>query len=247
MVPANLQSFSSLNPGVEFEGYFNRDSLKYIDIYGISEAQTVIRGTLRYKGTCRILQAMYKLGLLSAKESQRLTNDAASMRWQDLMAILISQTDVRASDICSSVYEAVGRDDQVFKAIEELRLLSDDPVDLVGSPLNALCTHLERLLTYDSGERDAIFLHHLIGIEWPDKQVETRHIDLSMYGAPHGFSAMAQTVGKPAAIAVKLILNGDINKHGIVTPTTADIYKPILETLKGEGIEAATKIHKGIH
>ena len=49
MVPANLQSFSNLNPGVEFEGYFNRDSLKYIDIYGISEAQTVIRGTLRYK------------------------------------------------------------------------------------------------------------------------------------------------------------------------------------------------------
>ena len=39
-------------------------------------------------------------------------------------------------------------------------------------------------------------------------QVETRHIDLSMYGAPHGFTAMAQTVGKPAAIASKMILNG---------------------------------------
>ena len=55
--------------------------------------------------------------------------------------------------------------------VARLRLLSEDPVDLVGSPLNALCAHLERLLTYDPGERDAIFLHHLIGIEWPDKQV----------------------------------------------------------------------------
>ncbi len=54
-----------------------------------------------------------------------------------------------------------------------LRLLSDDPVDMVGSPLDALCAHLERLLVYEPGERDAIFLHHFIGIEWPDKQVNT--------------------------------------------------------------------------
>lgn len=49
MTPENLQSFSNLHPSVEFNGYFNRDSLKYIDIYGIPEAQTVTRGTLRYK------------------------------------------------------------------------------------------------------------------------------------------------------------------------------------------------------
>lgn len=31
------------------EGYPNRDSVKYLDVYGIPEASTVIRGTLRYK------------------------------------------------------------------------------------------------------------------------------------------------------------------------------------------------------
>ncbi len=49
MTPENLQSFNNLLPNVNFDGYFNRDSLKYIDVYGIPEAQTVIRGTLRYK------------------------------------------------------------------------------------------------------------------------------------------------------------------------------------------------------
>lgn len=31
------------------EGYPNRDSLKYRDLYGIPEAHTVLRGTLRYQ------------------------------------------------------------------------------------------------------------------------------------------------------------------------------------------------------
>lgn len=109
------------------------------------------------------------------------------------MAVLISQTDVREADMHSSVYEAIGRDDVALKAFEEyvltndydschdvlqysLRLLSDDPVDLVGSPLDALCNHLERLLAYQPGERDAVYLHHFIGIEWPDKQVSTKYI-----------------------------------------------------------------------
>ena len=50
-------------------------------------------------------------------------------------------------------------------------LLSDELVDLAGSPLDALCSHLQKKLQYKPGERDAIYLHHFIGIEWPDKKV----------------------------------------------------------------------------
>ena len=49
MDPANMKSFDNLLPGVEMEGYFNRDSTKYVDIYDIHDARTVVRGTLRYK------------------------------------------------------------------------------------------------------------------------------------------------------------------------------------------------------
>ena len=38
-----------LYPDLELEGFPNRDSTKYVDIYGIPEAHTVMRGTLRYK------------------------------------------------------------------------------------------------------------------------------------------------------------------------------------------------------
>ena len=37
-------------PGFHLEGYPNRDSTIYGELYGISEASTIVRGTLRYKG-----------------------------------------------------------------------------------------------------------------------------------------------------------------------------------------------------
>jgi saccharopine dehydrogenase (NADP+, L-glutamate forming) len=41
----------------ELEVYPNRDSISYIDIYGIPEASTMYRGTFRYKGWCETLDA----------------------------------------------------------------------------------------------------------------------------------------------------------------------------------------------
>ena len=40
---------TSVMQGVEFEGIYNRDSIKYIDLYKIPEVYTLLRGTLRYK------------------------------------------------------------------------------------------------------------------------------------------------------------------------------------------------------
>lgn len=37
-------------PGFAFEGFPNRDSTKYSSLYGIEDAHTMFRGTLRYKG-----------------------------------------------------------------------------------------------------------------------------------------------------------------------------------------------------
>ena len=49
-----LDSVSPMDflPGFSLEGYPNRDSTIYGDLYGIREAHTILRGTLRYKGIC---------------------------------------------------------------------------------------------------------------------------------------------------------------------------------------------------
>ena len=46
-----------------FEGYYNRDSLVYKELYNLKEAETVIRGTIRFKGFAFIFQCFKHLGM----------------------------------------------------------------------------------------------------------------------------------------------------------------------------------------
>ena len=55
--------------GFALEGLPNRDSLSYIDQYGLStDIKTMFRGTLRYKGFSSLLSCFNQLGFLSNVE-----------------------------------------------------------------------------------------------------------------------------------------------------------------------------------
>lgn len=49
---------------------------------------------------------------------------------------------------------------------------------------------------------------------------------------------MALTVGFPAAIAAKMVLDGEIQQRGVLLPFTPDIYLPMLSRLQAEGLQA---------
>lgn len=53
-----------------------------------------------------------------------------------------------------------------------------------------------------------IILRNDVGLRHPTGELETKHISLVVYGDPNGFSAMAKTVGYPAAIAARMVLDG---------------------------------------
>jgi alpha-aminoadipic semialdehyde synthase len=53
------------HPSLNLEGYYNRDSLKYKDIYNLKHAKSVIRGIIRYQGFCFIIQCFKYLNLFS--------------------------------------------------------------------------------------------------------------------------------------------------------------------------------------
>jgi saccharopine dehydrogenase-like NADP-dependent oxidoreductase len=57
------------------------------------------------------------------------------------------------------------------------------------------------------------------------------------YGDPKSYSAMAKTVGFPAAIAVRLLLDGVISQKGVIAPMDKAVYEPILYALENEGIK----------
>lgn len=57
-------------------------------------------------------------------------------------------------------------------------------------------------------ERDVVILRHELDIAWNGGQNERREITMVEYGDGKGTTAMARTVGLPAAIAAKMVLDG---------------------------------------
>uniref|UniRef100_A0A8C2Q3B3 Aminoadipate-semialdehyde synthase n=1 Tax=Cyprinus carpio TaxID=7962 RepID=A0A8C2Q3B3_CYPCA len=91
------------------------------------------------------------------------------------------------------------------------------------------------------GERDMIVMRNDVGIRHPTGELETKHISLVVYGDPDGYSAMAKTVGYPAAIAARMVLNDELTTKGLVVPMTKNIYSPLLKRLQEEGLQCITK------
>ena len=68
-------------PGLNLEGYSNRDSLHYLKEYGIESATTCMRGTLRYKGYADCLIGLIKLGMLQPTPHPALHPDGPDLTW----------------------------------------------------------------------------------------------------------------------------------------------------------------------
>jgi saccharopine dehydrogenase (NADP+, L-glutamate forming)/spermidine synthase len=214
-------------PGMgTFEGYPNRDSLSYIDIYNISETKTMLRGTFRNLGWCGTLDKIADLGLLDIEE-----RSLEGMTYASLMRELTSTSD---SDVKPAVAKAcnIEPDDSIITRLEWLGLFEEKQIPTgTNTILDALCNLFEEKLQYAPGERDMIVMHHEFIAEYPDKmqKITSTLID---YGIPNGDSSMSRTVALPVAIASKMILDGKITLTGVHRPIIPEIYEPILKELE---------------
>ena len=91
-------------------------------------------------------------------------------------------------------------------------------------------------LQYAPGERDMVVLQHVIDAVAADGRPERITSTLIDYGIPGGDSSMARTVGLPAAAGARLVLEGRIASRGVLVPVIPEIYGPILEELRAQGI-----------
>uniref|UniRef100_A0A672H534 Uncharacterized protein n=1 Tax=Salarias fasciatus TaxID=181472 RepID=A0A672H534_SALFA len=216
-----MDSCSSMDflPGFSLEGFPNRDSTKYAEQYGIQSAHTLIRGTLRFKQPQKAAAHLFRFsqGRVGRRRRRRRHNAAPP-----LCTALI-----RPCEGCKDVF------------VSRFGMLSDEPVPHADSVLTALTRHLEDKLSF--GERDMIILRNDVGIRHPSGELETKHLGLVVYGEPNGFSAMAKTVGYPAAIAARMVLDGEITSKGLVVPMTKEVYGPALARLKEEGLFFSSK------
>ncbi|MCF6274616.1 MAG: saccharopine dehydrogenase NADP-binding domain-containing protein [Robiginitomaculum sp.] len=215
--------------GLDLECYPNRNSLLYKDIYGIPEVSTLIRGTLRYPGFCQIMQLAKALGLFGMDASLTQAND-----WYAFIRQLNSATELENHKINAN--------STAWAALEWLGVFSDERLPEGASPLDKFCVLLLEKLSYLDGEKDMIILQHKFIIKRADGTKIYKSARLKSIGAANGFSAMAATVGYPAAMAAQLIADGVIEQTGLLLPVTKNIYTPLLEMLAQENIEFIEQI-----
>lgn len=215
----------------DFEGYPNRDSLSYMKPYGIEGTRTMFRGTLRNVGWCDTLRKIADLGLLD--EAPR--SDLEGATWADLTRKLTGSRGDLRTDLAAFLNVAV--DSKIISDLTWLGLLGDDPLPAgVDSPIDILCARMMAKMQYAPGERDLLIMQHQFLAEYPDRR-EKITSTLVDFGIPGGDSSMARTVGLPAAIGVRLVLEGTINLTGVQVPVVPEIYEPVLAELEALGIK----------
>jgi saccharopine dehydrogenase-like NADP-dependent oxidoreductase len=225
--------------GVEtsLEGYPNRDSMPYTEPYGIDPRDVMFRGTLRFPGWCATMKQVARIGWLRTDGIDGLEGKT----FADLTAQLIGADDT--SDLAAKVASHLGIevDGSEISRMEWLGLLGDGPLPGPEAPVDILTAHMLEKMSYNEGERDMLVLQHTFVAEFPER---TEHITSTMidFGIPGGDSSMNRTVGLPAAVAVRFILEGRFSEPGVKVPVMRDFYEPALEELERLGIQFTEQV-----
>ncbi len=213
------------------EGYPNRDSMPYTSVYGIDPRDVMFRGTLRYPGWCAAMKQVARIGWLRTDGIDGLQ----SKTFADLTAILIGADGTSGLRERVASHLGIAADGPEISSMEWLGLLGDDPLPGPSAPVDILTAHMLEKMSYAEGERDMLVLKHTFVAEFPER---TERITSTMidFGIPGGDSSMNRTVGLPAAVAVRFILEGRFKEPGVQVPVMKNFYEPALEELGRLGI-----------
>lgn len=222
-------------PGYAFVAYPNRDSTPYKERYNIPEAQTIVRGTLRYQGFPEYIKCLVDIGFLS-EDSKDYLKEGEKRTWKDATAKIIGATSDKEEDIIWAIssrtkFSSTEEKERILDGLRWIGLFSEENITPRGNPLDTLCATLEQKMQYEEGERDFVMLQHKFEIENKDGSKEIRTSTLAEYGDPKGYSAMARLVGVPCAVAVQQVLDGTIHEKGILAPMSPEICAPLMKTL----------------
>jgi saccharopine dehydrogenase-like NADP-dependent oxidoreductase len=218
----------------KFEGYANRDSLKYKSVYGLDNILTLYRGTIRRVGFSRAWNVFVQLGMT---DDSYVMENSETMSYRDFTNSFLAYNPNDSVELKLRHYLKIDQDDIVWEKLVELDLFNK--YKLVGIKNATPAQILEKILsdrwTLKKDDKDMIVMQHLFGYELNGEkhQIESSMVCL---GDNQVYTAMAKTVGLPVAIATLKILNGEITTPGVQIPIKKEVYEPILNELKENGI-----------
>lgn len=218
----------------KFEAYSNRDSLKYLDVYGLDDVLTLYRGTIRRVGFSKAWNMFVQLGMT---DDSYIMEDSENMSYRQFVNSFLPYHPTDSVEIKMRLILKIDQDDSMWDKLLELDLFN--PNKKVGLKNATPAQILEKILTdswtLQPNDKDMIVMYHKFGYELNGKK---QQIDSKMVciGEDQTYTAMAKTVGLPVAMATLLILNGKIKTPGVQLPIREEVYLPILKELEEYGV-----------
>ncbi len=217
----------------EFEGYPNRDSLKYRHHYDLYDIDTIYRGTLRRPGFCQAWDCLVQLGLT---DDSYVVEDLDDMTYRDFVNAYLWYDEAMSVELKIKAYLKLELNSPAFDKLEWLGLFKREPMGLKrGTPAQVLQKLLERRWALGPDDKDMIAMLHKLEYDLDGERWRAQSSMVAL-GEDQVRTAMAKTVGLAAGIGAKLILTDVITRRGVVIPTVEDVYRPVLDELRAHGI-----------
>ncbi len=218
----------------KFEGYANRDSLKYRETYGLENVKTMYRGTFRRPGFSKAWNCLVQLG---ATDDSYIVDDSENLTHRQFVNTFLAYHPTDSVELKLRQYLKIDQDDvDLWEKLEYLGLFSDEKVGVENAtPAQILQAILMKKWNLGPEDRDMVVMWHKITYSLKNKQYVVES-SLVTEGDDKNSTAMSKTVGLPLAIACKLLLQGKLKARSCVLPITKEFYLPILQELKDYGI-----------
>jgi saccharopine dehydrogenase-like NADP-dependent oxidoreductase len=218
----------------KFEGYPNRDSLKYRSIYELDNISTMYRGTLRKVGFCRAWNIFVQLG---ATDDSYIVEGSENMTNREFINSFLKFNTYDSVELKLRHYLRIEQDDYMWEKLVWLGIFENKKIGLKdASPAQILQKILQEKWSLSPQDKDMIVMWHRV--TYTLDNIEKKLISHMAYiGKNSNATAMSDTVGLPLGIATKMLLNGSIKTRGVVLPLDKQIYDPVLKELKQFGID----------
>jgi alpha-aminoadipic semialdehyde synthase len=136
---------------------------------------------------------------------------------------------------------------KILKTIKFLGLHEETEIPKgCSSALSVISQRMEQRMAYGHDEQDMVLLHHEVEVEYPDARPTEKHqatlLEFGKTENGRSTTAMALTVGVPAAIGALLLLQNKVQRKGVIRPLEPEIYIPALEILEASGIKLMERV-----
>lgn len=219
----------------DFHGYANRDSLKYINTYGLQGVKTMLRGTLRNEGFCSAWNVLVHLG---CTDDSYQMEGVAGMTHRDFINSFLpyDHKEILEEKLLSRFN--LNKNSLEFEKLNWSGFFADDLVGLEkGTPAQILEHILNKKWKLEPKDKDMVIMWHRFTYQIGEEKREIQS-HLIAKGDDSNHTAMAKGVGLPLAIGARLLLEGKLSQRGVCLPVDKEIYAPVLEELIALGLHA---------